>query len=161
MRKDLASHRGISLSLALGLSLISLVLVAPCNLHAASNEQMITFSGQKLLSIFDGLGPSRFARYSVPMRRGPRKMSWLLDEKALDGQLGARYILAQCGQCNPVACFGSFDRATPCSGCCTDPIGCPALSNYTTDSKNYDQDDQVKDEPCGADCCDDFTNCPD
>jgi hypothetical protein len=160
MEKGLSRDSGNLLLLASGFALVSLVLMVPCSLHAASNVQMITSSGQTLLSIFEDLSPSRFARYSVPTRGGPRKMSSLLDERALDGHLGARYLLA-CATCNPGSCFGSFERATPCSGCCTDPVGCPALNNYTTDSKNYDQDDQVKDQPCGADCCNDFTNCPD
>jgi len=68
MQKGLSSFRGISLSLALGLALATLVLVAPPNVRAASNPPMITFSGQRISSIFDGLMPSHFALSSAPKR---------------------------------------------------------------------------------------------
>jgi hypothetical protein len=159
-KKGLSKNRGIGSSQAFGLIFASLLLMAPCDLHTASNERMMTFSGQEISSIFDGLKPSRFALDFIPKRDKPRNVSRLWEEKMSDVHLGAHYLKA-CNLCQPGACFGSFERATPCYGCCTDPTGCPGLNNYTTDSKNYDQDDKVQDEPCGAHCCDDFANCAD
>jgi hypothetical protein len=60
MQNGLSSYRAISLSLVLGLALTGLALMVPCNLHAASNEQTITFSGQKISSVFEGLGDADF-----------------------------------------------------------------------------------------------------
>lgn len=159
MRGIFPNYRGTSLCLALGLVLASLVLIVPCNLHAASNEQMITFSGQKITSIFDGLGPSRFAPDFAPKRDKSRKTSWLLllEEKSLDGHLGAHYLKA-C-TCQDSACFGSFEIVVPCYGCCTDPTGCGQINNYQTNTSKGTQGDQVEDEPCGPDCCDDFFGC--
>ncbi len=160
MQKGLTRDRCVSFSLLLGLALVSLLLVTPSSLQASYGEQMITFSGQRISSIFDGLSPSRFARYSAPARSRSPKMSGLLEERSLDLHLVAHLVLAQCGQCTPTACFGSFERQTDCYGCCTDPVACPSpLHNYKTDSKNNKPSDQVQDEPCGPECCDDFYNC--
>jgi hypothetical protein len=157
MRKGLSRDCGISLSVVLSLAITGLIAITP-RLHAASNEHMITSLGQTIPSIFDGLVPSQFRPNSVLKRSRSRNSLW--KENLSDAHLGARYLKA-CTLCSPGGCFGSFERATPCSGCCTDSTGCPGINNYTTDSKNYDQDDHVKDEPCGVDCCDDFANCPD
>jgi hypothetical protein len=161
MKKGLSDYSRVVLLLVSGLVLAILVLMTPLTLPAASSEQIITHWGQKIPSIFDGLKPSRLALELVPKREKARNMSWVGEGRTLGRQFVAHLRTAcSVGQCTPIACFGQFERATPCSGCCTDSVGCPALNNYT-DSKNYDQDDQVKDEPCGADCCDDFANCPD
>ena len=85
-------------------------------------------------------------------------MSRLWEERMSDLHLGAHFLKA-CDVCQPTACFGSFERTVPCSGCCTDEVGCNGVNNYQTDSKNNKQSDQVKNEPCGADCCDDYADC--
>lgn len=157
MEKGLSRDSRVSLLLILGLALASLALVMPLRVQATSTEQVITFSGQKVPSIFDGLLPSHFGLYIGRRRNKLRNLSsW--EEKMSDVYLGARFLEA-CDTCQPTACFGSFERTVPCSGCCTDEVGCNGVNNYQTDSKNNKQSDQVQNEPCGADCCDDYANC--
>jgi ribosomal protein S27E len=159
MQEGLSSYRRISLSLGLGFALVSLVLIAPCNLRAAANEQMITFSGQRLPSIFDGLHPSRFARYSVTTRGGSRKVSWLLEEKTLGRHAGAHLRVA-CSSCgSDTTCAGHYEVITACSGCCTNSTGCPALNNFHSDTQHATYQDGEYDCFCGEDCCTDAGGC--
>jgi hypothetical protein len=157
MRNNLPRATSVLLVLVLGLAFGILVLMMPLRAQAASTEQVITFSGQKVPSIFDGLVPNHFALYVAHRRNKLHNLSsW--EEKMTDLHLGARFLEA-CDTCQPTSCFGSFERTVPCSGCCTDEIGCNGVNNYQTDSKNNQESDQVQNEPCGADCCDDYANC--
>jgi len=148
-----------ALKILVGVVLAGVGIGVPFKSQAELPPEIIDFSGHRIPSVFDGLNPSRFARYSEPPRGKSTKAGSFLKDGILEGRFGARYLLAQCPECQPIACFGQFDRAVPCYGCCTDPIGCPGLNNYQTDPKNNHEYDQVRDQPCGADCCDDFANC--
>jgi hypothetical protein len=56
----------ILLLLVSSFAIATLALVTPYNLQAKATEQIITFSGQKITSIFDGLSPSHFALVCAP-----------------------------------------------------------------------------------------------
>ena len=157
MRKGRGLYN-ILLLLVSSFAIATLALVTPYNLQATATEQIITFSGQKITSIFDGLSPSHFALVCAPRRERSRKPSWLLEEKSLDQHLRAHFLNA-CATCQDTSCFGSFEIVVPCSGCCTDPTGCGQINNYQTNTTKGTQQDQVEDEQCGPDCCDNYFGC--
>jgi hypothetical protein len=149
----------VSVSLALGLALASLLFVSPRTLQAASSEQIITFSGETISSIFEGLNPSHFAEYSGPTSGRSRKISGLLEEKSLDALLGAR-LRTVCTTCDPdTPCSGHYEKIIPCSGCCVNPVGCGVVNNFVTDTVHQDYDDGEYDTYCGANCCVDSQPC--
>jgi hypothetical protein len=161
MQKVLSSYRGVSLSLALGLALASLVLMSPRKVQAASNERIITFSGQRIPSVFEGLGPSHFAEESVSTRGKSREMSWLLEGTTLDGQLEARLRMA-CTTCsNDTSCTGHYEVLEDSSGCIEQPPGACQLplNNAHTDTHNGFYDDGSYVSYCGQYCCSDAYLC--
>ncbi len=88
MQKSFPRKCGISATLVLGFALMS-----PDALLAVSKDQVITSSGQKISSIFEGLMPSQFmlecVRHHQDGRR--RKEKLLLDERQSEGYFGAHY----------------------------------------------------------------------
>jgi hypothetical protein len=164
------SRKRLSAFVSVGLTLALVALTTPRAASAASLE-IITFTGQRIQSIFEGLLPSRYVleyrgggkpRQLNPSWRGRLEGRSLWEGGAQPQASTARFLRVQdCGPtlCQIGQCFGQYDRAVPCYGCCTDPTGCPSLNNYQSDPTKNKESDQVIDEPCGADCCDDFNNC--
>jgi hypothetical protein len=156
MQKVSSSYRCVSLSLALGLALASLVLTVPCRLQSSSIKHIVTPVGSKIPTIFAGLKP--YAREHLSRREGVPNTNHLWEERILDKRLGAHYRQA-CTQCTPGQCFGHYEIVVPCYGCCTNPTGCGQINNYQTNTSKGTYNDQVEDEPCGPDCCDAFFGC--
>src|SRR6202035_4664964 len=88
------SYRGVSFSFASGLALATLVLLAPPNMRAASNDQIITVSGVAITSIFDGLTSNSFTLDFVSKRGNSRSLSRLWEQKMSYEHLGATCRLA-------------------------------------------------------------------
>jgi hypothetical protein len=156
MQKSLSRKCGITASLVLGFALMS-----PDVLLAASNSRVVTFSGQEIASIFEGLKPNRFLLEYVPERSKARKERWRLEEGKLDAHLGARYIPVQCGQCSPdTPCADHYQVFHDSSGC-IDPLGACSLplSNATTDTENGKYSSGAYDSYCGQYCCEDAQPC--
>jgi len=152
-------------------------LVFPAATSAASTNQVITATGQPLVSVFDGLKPSWFAHPSMLKRwqSTGRARVWTGQLKSTSplgtfSRLGARYVEAQCVTCpNTEACSGHFTVivALPPGVGCGDPVGCPFVDNFTNDPSRADICDRGEQNSyCGVVCCvdaeicDNFSGCP-
>jgi hypothetical protein len=154
MQKSLLRKCGVTATLVLGFALMS-----PDALLAASNSRVVTFSGQEIASIFEGLKPNRFLLEYVPERSKARKERWRLEEGKLDAYLGARYIPVQCGQCPPTLCADHYQKLVPSTGC-IDPLGASLnLENATTNTTEATYRQGAFDIPCGEYCCEDAQDC--
>lgn len=166
MGKKFPSNLGIATVLVV---LTSLVLLSPVNLLGGSGMRMITLSGKRVMNVFEGLSPN----IAVPRRNGtlgnslPRSRPWR--GKLTDDRVGKQWssqqnrpwrFLEVCETCFFGPCFGQYMRTVTCHGCCTNWQVCQPISNYESDPDHEPPSSQVRDEPCGPDCCDDFaTDC--
>ncbi|MFZ0770925.1 MAG: hypothetical protein WCA49_22430 [Candidatus Sulfotelmatobacter sp.] len=156
MQRSFSRKCGVSAVLIFGLALVS-----PDGLLATSNGRVITFSGQEIPSIFEGLKPNRFLLEYVPDRSKARKERWRLEEGKLDTHLGARYILAQCAACpSDTPCADHYQVLEDSSGC-IDPLGACQLPlhNATTNTKTGVYSQGAYDSYCGEYCCEDAQEC--
>jgi len=143
--------------------------MVPCRVQAASSPRIITFSGQKITSIFEGLRPSHFApEFRGKDRNGEGRRPWEERlrrdqpwEEGASGRRGARFVLAQCGQCNPnTPCIDHYVVITSCgASCCVNPVGCGVVSNFKIDTQHGFYHDGEQDTYCGLYCCVDSENC--
>jgi hypothetical protein len=150
----------------LSIFLAGLVLTTPRETQAASIEAIITSSGRTISSIFYGLRPSSYAHYEEEQSAKSekrRRISKLLEDNSLDAHLGARYLVAQCGQCSPnTACAGHYEVIVDSSGCIDSPPGACTLPlhNAHTDTRNGSYSQGARDTYCGLYCCLDAEDCP-
>jgi hypothetical protein len=163
MQKAIAHGAGVVGVLSLFLA--GLVLTTPCETQAASIEAIVTSSGTTISSIFYGLRPSSYAHYGEQSARAEKRgrISRLLEENSLDAHLGARYLVAQCGQCSPdTACAGHYEVIVDSSGCIDSPPGACALPlhNAHIDTHNASYSQGSLDSYCGLCCCLDAQGCP-
>ncbi len=150
---------GVSVILELSLAFTSLLLMLPCKLSAASSEQIITPSGQKISSIFQDLKP--LVLEFVPSRDKARKERWLSEELNLEGHLGAHLTMACSITCpNDTVCSGHYEVIGDSTGC-VDPLdACPLpLHNAHTDTVNGTYGEGSYDSYCGQYCCSDAQGC--
>jgi hypothetical protein len=156
MQKSSSRKYVVSAILALGFALIS-----SGAMFAASNNQLITFSGQEISSIFEGLKPSQFILDYLRRRNRAQREKWFLDERTGGARLGAHLVLAQCGNCpSDTQCADHYQVLHNSSGC-LDPLGaCPLpLHNATTDTQNGTYSEGSYDSYCGLYCCEDAQEC--
>ncbi len=144
-----------------GLALLA-VLVLPNALVLASDNYVITASGQRISGIFEGLRPNAFMLEYARRRSSARSEKWFLDERKLDAHLGAQLALACVGQgCPPdTLCADHYQKFDDSSGC-IDPLGaCPLpLKNATTDTTTAPYSQGAYDSFCGEYCCEDAQEC--
>ena len=162
MKKALVSKY---LSLAgFGVAVVGVSLMMPCKAAAASDE-VITFAGRRVSSIYEGLQPSSYSQESAAE---PRDRVRLWQDRLMYDPLGEQWsfrrhrrprYLPACTFCDSGSCFGHFEIVVPCYGCCTNPSGCGQINNYQTNTTKGVYNDQVIDDPCGPDCCDAFFGC--
>lgn len=117
---------------------VGVSLASPHALLSASESQMITISGQKISSVFEGLKPSKFILEYLRLQRDRRRNTerWLLDERKSEANLGARYLTVQCSQCpNTTVCADHYQFLDDSIGC-VDTLGVCSLplKNATTDT---------------------------
>ena len=150
----------VSGAVRVGLALLG-VLALPNALILASDNYLITPSGQMISGIFEGLRPSaimlKFSRHSRRAQSG----GWLLREDKIDWHAGAHYIPAQCGICPPeTVCADHYQVIHESSGC-SDTVACPLpLNNAATDTTTGSYDEGARDTFCGQVCCVDSYICP-
>jgi hypothetical protein len=91
----------------------------------AASDDIITFAGQRISSVFEGLLPSRYAqRRGEGVKSRDAAYSWQdrLEQDRLWGlrsgrrYLGARYVQAQCGQCLLWPALASLTAPHPATG---------------------------------------------
>jgi hypothetical protein len=100
------------------LTISALLAFSPPSL-LAGDDQVITLSGKKISSIFEGLTPSQFVLDYVRHRRGKGRgqEKWLLDGWGTDLNLGARYhpVCAECP--SDTKCADHYQVFHDSSGC--------------------------------------------
>jgi hypothetical protein len=150
--------RKLTILRSLGAAGVALLLLAgiPYKSLAASGPRIVTSSGDKVVSIFQGLKPSPYAHYqSFRSRRGPP------GDRLSERHLGARYRTVQCVSCpSTTKCADHYQNIVDASGC-VDPLGGCALPlhNAVTDSTKAPYNQGAQDSFCGEYCCEDAEDC--
>lgn len=143
---------------SVGTAGVALLVLAgiPYKSLAAPVPLIVTSSGDKVVSIFDGLRPSPYAHYrGSRARRGPSG-DWLSER-----YLGAKYRTVQCVSCpSNTKCADHYQNIVNSSGC-VDPLGACALPlhNAVTDSTKAPYNQGAQDSFCGEYCCEDAEDC--
>lgn len=132
-------------------------LVTSISLSAiAAPAALISDSGQKLASVFEGLKPNPQVANFQPTRPLWRGM--------LQGRLpGLRNVNIIYGDsCPSVGCGGNYESIVPSSGCGSS--GCDDVNNVVTDTQGASCYDGAMNEECGGGfagpCCANWQPCP-
>lgn len=158
--KILLNRLILLLGLALTVATLVLILVVPCEVLAEPNIAVVTPSGQRVHSIFEGLRRSSYARH-VKGHRFDRDSRVQLKGGYPDEGLQAGYLPVQCTQCpSDSVCSGHYEKLVTSTGC-VDPYGaCPLpLNNAVTDTQTKPYSSGSYDSYCGVHCCLDAQFC--
>lgn len=130
-----------------------LVFSSPDSLYAASNNTIVSQSGQALSSVFEGLQPSVFARPDQLWQYRPAITNWKgITSNRLPGVL--RVSIIGGGSCpGTEVCSGNFTVIEPSNGC----LDC-IVHNFAIDPSG-DCFAGEQNSYCGENCCVDAQDC--